>query len=343
VALVDAASGRLSWVDDTECAFRPSFAPGDRLDYLRLGLSLWSPWTRELSRGSPRSLGLPDGMTYQIFHPGPGRTLLLGQPPLAQRGLWLLDAASPAGPRLLDSGLGTTPIDPRWVSRPQLWQIPSAGGVKVPVIGWPRTCGLATARGPALLIVHGGPAVDYGPRFKQDVQLLTASGVAVFAVNFRGSTGNGIAFRKLARDRKGQIEDVLHALSHMREQPDVDPRRIFLLIDSFGSALGYPALRARPGQVFAVIDWFGDRQDLERGAVPRGTPVFMATALRDHRLGASRTLAARWRQEGVRVTAREYDCAHDRSDAAARAHSLLDTAAFIASTAGNCDSDSLAR
>ncbi|WP_189587206.1 prolyl oligopeptidase family serine peptidase, partial [Mesorhizobium sp. M4B.F.Ca.ET.203.01.1.1] len=48
---------------------------------------------------------------------------------------------------------------------------------------------------PAVVVIHGGPAQQEIWAYNNDYQFLANRGYAVLAVNFRGSTGYGKAFR----------------------------------------------------------------------------------------------------------------------------------------------------
>ena len=50
---------------------------------------------------------------------------------------------------------------------------------------------------PLLVEIHGGPILNYGPRFSPEMQLYAAAGYVVFNPNARGSTGYGEEFANL--------------------------------------------------------------------------------------------------------------------------------------------------
>jgi dipeptidyl aminopeptidase/acylaminoacyl peptidase len=55
----------------------------------------------------------------------------------------------------------------------------------------------ATKPYPLLVEIHGGPILNYGPRFSPEMQLYAAAGYVVFYPNARGSTGYGEEFANL--------------------------------------------------------------------------------------------------------------------------------------------------
>ncbi|MDR1545130.1 MAG: prolyl oligopeptidase family serine peptidase [Deltaproteobacteria bacterium] len=92
---------------------------------------------------------------------------------------------------------------------------------------------------PAVLSIHGGPDMAYGPFFVHELQFLAARGFAVLFCNPRGSTGGGRAYADL-RGRYGEadVEDVMDFLDRtLAAQPWIDPRRLGVMGGSYGGYL----------------------------------------------------------------------------------------------------------
>jgi dienelactone hydrolase len=98
----------------------------------------------------------------------------------------------------------------------------------------------------------------------QEIQLLALSGYAVAAVNYRGSTGYGTAFRERNRDVDGQVSDVWAALQWLRSRPDVDVRQLSILGVCYGGSLVARALgdeRESAGPPATAIQWMASTRE----------------------------------------------------------------------------------
>jgi len=132
--------------------------------------------------------------------------------------------------------------------------------------GWYLPAASGTAPHPAVIYVHGGPWAQVFDNFFFDADFLhslSQTGFAVFAPNFRGSTGYGADFRKLDIGDLGggDLEDVVYAAEWLRKQKDVDGSRIAIMGGSYGGYMTLMALTKKP-KVFAagvslvpVTDW----------------------------------------------------------------------------------------
>lgn len=91
-------------------------------------------------------------------------------------------------------------------------------------------------RYPAVLQVHGGPKLAYGPVFHHEMQMLCAQGYFVLFCNPRGSDGRGNAFMDV-RGRWGQ-EDCRDILAFLEDAlarwPQIDRDRIGVCGGSYG-------------------------------------------------------------------------------------------------------------
>jgi dipeptidyl aminopeptidase/acylaminoacyl peptidase len=114
--------------------------------------------------------------------------------------------------------------------------------------GWAAPAGSLP---PLVVLCHGGPTAGVDPGFDAGVQLWTTRGVAVAAVDYRGSTGHGRSFRRLLDGAWGQAdaEDVRAAATFLADCGLVDRDRMVVKGQSAG---GFTALRSLdPGGPFA--------------------------------------------------------------------------------------------
>ncbi len=116
---------------------------------------------------------------------------------------------------------------------------------------------------PVLVAVHGGPTAQARPTFQPAHQYLLARGIAVFDLNYRGSTGYGKTFARLndGRLREDELGDLEDALAWLGERGWVDTARAAIMGGSYGGYLTMAALarlpdRFRAGVAFVgVSDW----------------------------------------------------------------------------------------
>jgi dipeptidyl aminopeptidase/acylaminoacyl peptidase len=170
--------------------------------------------------------------------------------------MWRDSAAAPV-PRedpLLPSG-----IDRDSLIEPALVEWVSFDGLRIS--GWyaePR--GRTPARGfPAVMWVHGGPAMQTRANFRPDIQMLLSQGFAVLMPNARGSTGYGRAFMLAdeVEKRPDVMEDLATGRAWLATQPNVDPTRIGIMGQSYGGWAVLAAVTLQPELWKAAVDYYG--------------------------------------------------------------------------------------
>jgi dipeptidyl aminopeptidase/acylaminoacyl peptidase len=114
-------------------------------------------------------------------------------------------------------------------------------------------------RPPVLLSVHGGPTAQARPRYNPAHQYLLTRGIAVFDLNFRGSTGYGKAYARLndGRLREQEIDDLADALDWLARQDRLDASRAAVMGGSYGGYLTMAALTRLPDRFRAGVAFVG--------------------------------------------------------------------------------------
>jgi dipeptidyl aminopeptidase/acylaminoacyl peptidase len=111
---------------------------------------------------------------------------------------------------------------------------------------------VATPKGdgpfPVVMLVHGGPTWAYTDSFMADVQAWVDAGFAVAMVNYRGSTGYGVAFRDALIGNPGfpEVEDVVAGLDDLVRSGVADPGRAVVSGGSWGGYVTLLALGRAP-------------------------------------------------------------------------------------------------
>lgn len=240
---------------------------------------------RSVLRGRKNGVGLelppiPDGVVQGIRVSGDGGTavLLLDTPgrPMelaavdltGRRMRYLTDTRPPA---LASS----SPV------LPELCHYPSLDGTLIPAWVY-RPSGPGPH--PVLVELHGGPEFQARPVYSALYQCLLAAGIAVFAPNFRGSTGYGLAWQKrIYRDWGGiDLADFEAAAQYLRSLDWVDPQRLAVLGKSYGGFAALSCLSRLPGLWAAGVSACGpsNLQTLAR-SVPPDWATTVATMIGD--------------------------------------------------------------
>lgn len=94
-----------------------------------------------------------------------------------------------------------------------------------------------TRPAPLVVMPHGGPVGVHDAReYDPVVQYLASWGFAVLQVNYRGSSGYGLAFEKLGKRQwaRGIEDDIDAAVEHAMALPEIDESRICIIGGSYG-------------------------------------------------------------------------------------------------------------
>lgn len=131
--------------------------------------------------------------------------------------------------------------------------------------GWYLPSATGTPPHPGVVYVHGGPWSQVFDYWFEGVFMhcLSQSGFAVFAPNFRGSSGYGAEFQDLdiGDPGGGDLEDVVTGSEWLLGQSEIDGSRIAIMGISYGGYMTLMALTKKP-KVFAAgvslvpnVDW----------------------------------------------------------------------------------------
>ena len=96
---------------------------------------------------------------------------------------------------------------------------------------------------PLIVTSHGGPTAQAFSGFATGIQLFTSRGYAVLDVDYGGSTGYGMAYRKRLEGQWGivDVDDCVAGAQYLAEQGLVDGKRLAI---RGGSASGFTTLAA---------------------------------------------------------------------------------------------------
>jgi dipeptidyl aminopeptidase/acylaminoacyl peptidase len=138
---------------------------------------------------------------------------------------------------------------------------PSAAG-PIPGLFYPptsaTTCGPDPANPPLVVFCHGGPTGAAEPGFDPLVQFFTSRGLAVAAVNYRGSSGYGRHYRRSLQGLWGvaDIDDCTAFAEALAEAGRVDGARMAIRGTSAGGLTALGAL-VRTDRFAGAASWYG--------------------------------------------------------------------------------------
>jgi dipeptidyl aminopeptidase/acylaminoacyl peptidase len=112
---------------------------------------------------------------------------------------------------------------------------------------------------PFIVLVHGGPSARDKWGFDSLTLWLATRGYGVLQVNYRGSTGYGEDFRRLARRQWGRKmnDDILDAKNWAVSNGYADPARIAIMGASYGGFATLAALAYSPQEFTCGVDLCG--------------------------------------------------------------------------------------
>jgi dipeptidyl aminopeptidase/acylaminoacyl peptidase len=138
-------------------------------------------------------------------------------------------------------------------------RVPGEGGVMVPGILYKPKGAAASAKAPAIVVVHGGPGGQSRRGYSAMIQHLVNHGYAVLAANNRGSSGYGKTFFHLddKRHGEGDLRDIVASGDWLRKQDWVAADKVAVMGGSYGGYMTAAALTYYPQAFAAGIDIFG--------------------------------------------------------------------------------------
>ena len=201
---------------------------------------------------------------------GPDHVAAVGDTTTRPPDLWILPvpglAAPSARPRqVTDSCPGALPVH-RFVP-PERVAFTARDGLEIQGTLWrpPEATGGRQGRlVPVVVYPHGGPTSQTYAGWWPFFQLLVQEGMAVFAIDFRGSTGYGRAFRRANVNEWGHADchDVIDGAAWSLAQPWADGRAA-IYGGSYGGYLTLCALVEAPSLWRCGVDLYGDSEIAE--------------------------------------------------------------------------------
>jgi len=126
---------------------------------------------------------------------------------------------------------------------------------------------------PVVVQVHGGPSGQSRPSFRAVEQYLVNNGIAVFAVNVRGSTGFGKTYARLDNQEKrlDSVRDLVDTVAFLSDDRRLSTERVAVMGGSYGGYMVNAVLGSYPGvfdagvSIVGVSDWVRALQNASPG------------------------------------------------------------------------------
>ena len=146
---------------------------------------------------------------------------------------------------------------------PQSLRYPARDGVELQGLLYRPATEAYAGTPPVVVQVHGGPTAQSRPAFRPIEQYLAANGIAVFAVNVRGSTGFGKTYARLDNQEKrlDSVRDLVDTVAFLSQDPNLDTNQIAVMGGSYGGYMVNAVLGSFPGtfdagvSIVGVSDW----------------------------------------------------------------------------------------
>jgi len=213
---------------------------------------------RDLPAGSDVAVPeLPAGIYTLDWAPHAPVASLAIRGPQVPGDLWTWNLAQGELHRATESALAG--LDPARLVVPQHFDFPARDGETLHGLLY-LPPGLAEGdKPPVLLGVHGGPTSQSRPSFSPSTQYLVAQGIAVFDLNFRGSTGYGKRFARLdnQRLRPNAVLDMEDAIRWLETEGSVDTTRTAVMGGSYGGYLAFAAVTTLPDLFDVAVSFVG--------------------------------------------------------------------------------------
>jgi dipeptidyl aminopeptidase/acylaminoacyl peptidase len=148
------------------------------------------------------------------------------------------------------------------LGRPERLRYRGEDGLEIPSLLYrPESIGVEP-NGAGVVVVHGGPTMQWLPVFDGYAQYLLGRGYTLLLPNIRGSSGYGRSFEE-ANDRDwcgGDLRDVVRGAGFLRDLGTLDPDRMAITGLSYGGIMSMAAVSFAPGefQAAASLSGYGD-------------------------------------------------------------------------------------
>lgn len=164
-------------------------------------------------------------------------------------------------------------LDPNTFVTPESLRFDARDGVELQGLLYLPSGNHLAGKPPVVVQVHGGPTGQSRPNFRAIEQYLANNGIAVFAVNVRGSTGFGKTYARLDNQEKrlDSVRDLVDTVAFLSQDARLNANRIAVMGGSYGGYMVNAVLGSYPGvfdagvSIVGVSDWVRALQEASPG------------------------------------------------------------------------------
>ena len=202
----------------------------------------------KLPDGDITGVNISDSETQMAFYHNGSRS---------PNNLYVYDFGKKSFKKLTDSL--SPEIDPADLVESRVIRYKSFDGLEIPAILYEPHGATAENKGPAIVLVHGGPGGQARMPYNATVQYLVNHGYTVLDVNNRGSSGYGRTFFTADDGKHGRepLWDCIEAKKFLGSLGYVDTDKIAIMGGSYGGYMVLAALAFKPEEFAAGVDIFG--------------------------------------------------------------------------------------
>lgn len=276
VALLDAASKRLTWVTDLKWeAHAGDFSPdGKTFTYTVNADGRTEVYLVDRASGRATKLPFPEGITAPsgtpaAYSPSGDRLLVSHQSSTEAPDLWVNDIASHRARQLTFSAIAS--LNPARLPASQLVHYRTFDGKTISAFLWVPFNLKRDGSNPGVVLPHGGPTGQTIDAFNKTAIALASRGYVTIAPNVRGSTGYGLEFQKANyKDLGGgDLQDEVYAAHFLAATGYVDAKKIGITGGSYGGYMAMIAIGRTPDvwaaavELFGITDWLTEQEHEE--------------------------------------------------------------------------------
>ncbi len=199
---------------------------------------------------------LPTGVYKELaWSPQQDEIAFVVDGPRHNSNVWLYDLKSDCARQLTNASRACIPKET--LVEPELVRYESFDGLSIPAFYY-KPHG-AEGSLPVVINIHGGPEGQMRANFDPVTQYLVNQGFAVFAPNFRGSSGYGKNFLGMddVEKRMDTVKDIRWGVDWLTDKGNADPDRIAVMGGSYGGFMVLACITEYPDMWAAAIDRVG--------------------------------------------------------------------------------------
>src|SRR5260221_4054773 len=264
VALLDAASKKLTWVTDLKWeAEAGEFSPdGKWFTYAVNEDGRTDAYLADTATRNATKLNLPAGLNGFAGNPSPfspdGTRMLVSHQSSTQPGdLWVYDARAKSATQLTFSAIAS--LGAAKLPASHVVHYKSFDGKIISAFLWVPYNLKRDGTNPGIVLPHGGPTGQTVDSFNRFAAALASRGCGSIEPKVGGSTGFGMGFQKAnVKDLGGgELEDEVYATKFLVATGLVDEKKIGITGGSYGGYMTLMAIGKKPELWAAAVEQYG--------------------------------------------------------------------------------------